>query len=335
MKGRYNMYSVMDTELDIAIMEFVHDTLQTDYINKINSQSGYYTEGVIDKVKSAVSTIIEKVKKFVDDVHTALTTMYLKHKIKAALSQINRVERKTNKQLQEYIKKNADKFKIVTYKSAENEFKKLSDGYAKLLDDVKRKKWSSADDVRSYVDSHLDVLQARTNLSLKLFSDMEKTSKTISFDQYKKAVTEYVDASDRMMGNIKSSYDKYKIDDPKTGDKQVDDAVMNAENKIVSQAVKNTSGITKGIRKVITVAVPIIVTAAASLAAFKISDKIRGKGKDTDEYYDKLDNAVNDAADRNTKILDGLDTKDTAKVNEARKKIRESGDQFKKDTGIK
>lgn len=329
------MYSVMDTELDIAIMEFVHDTLQTDYINKINSQSGYYTEGVIDKVKSAVSTIIEKVKKFVDDVHTALTTMYLKHKIKAALSQINRVERKTNKQLQEYIKKNADKFKIVTYKSAENEFKKLSDGYAKLLDDVKRKKWSSADDVRSYVDSHLDVLQARTNLSLKLFSDMEKTSKTISFDQYKKAVTEYVDASDRMMGNIKSSYDKYKIDDPKTGDKQVDDAVMNAENKIVSQAVKNTSGITKGIRKVITVAVPIIVTAAASLAAFKISDKIRGKGKDTDEYYDKLDNAVNDAADRNTKILDGLDTKDTAKVNEARKKIRESGDQFKKDTGIK
>lgn len=333
MKGRYNMYSVMDTELDIAIMEFVHDTLQTDYINKINSQSGYYTEGVIDKVKSAVSTIIEKVKKFVDDVHTALTTMYLKHKIKAALSQINRVERKTNKQLQEYIKKNADKFKIVTYKSAENEFKKLSDGYAKLLDDVKRKKWSSADDVRSYVDSHLDVLQARTNLSLKLFSDMEKTSKTISFDQYKKAVTEYVDASDRMMGNIKSSYDKYKIDDPKTGDKQVDDAVMNAENKIVSQAVKNTSGITKGIRKVITVAVPIIVTAAASLAAFKISDKIRGKGKDTDEYYDKLDNAVNDAADRNTKILDGLDTKDTAKVNEARKKIRESGDQFKKRYG--
>ena len=333
MKGRYNMYSVMDTELDIAIMEFVHDTLQTDYINKINSQSGYYTEGVIDKVKSAVSTIIEKVKKFVDDVHTALTTMYLKHKIKAALSQINRVERKTNKQLQEYIKKNADKFKIVTYKSAENEFKKLSDGYAKLLDDVKRKKWSSADDVRSYVDSHLDVLQARTNLSLKLFSDMEKTSKTISFDQYKKAVTEYVDASDRMMGNIKSSYDKYKIDDPKTGDKQVDDAVMNAENKIVSQAVKNTSGITKGIRKVITVAVPIIVTAAASLAAFKISDKIRGKGKDTDEYYDKLDNAVNDAADRNTKILDGLDTKDTAKINEARKKIRESGDQFKKRYG--
>lgn len=323
------MYTVMDTELDIAIMEFVHDTLQTDYISKINSQSGYYTEGVIDKVKSAVSTIIEKVKKFVDDVHTALTTMYLKHKIKAALSQINRVERKTNKQLQEYIKKNADKFKIITYKAADNEFKKLSDGYTKLLDEVKRKKWTDADDVKSYVDSHLDVLQARTNLSLKMFSDMEKTSKTISFDQYKKAVTEYVDASDRMMGNIKASYDKYKIDDPKNGNEQIDNAVMNAENKIVSQAVKNTSGITKGIRKVITIAVPIIVTAAASLAAFKIHD--------TNKKYKKFGAAVAEELNNNPDVIfgDDFDPNNDDQVNAAREKLREVTEKAKKKAGMK